>query len=162
PPETLLPRDIAIGNGSMLGAFDSRYRLRELYYPYVGQENHTLGYPFRFGVWVDGLLAWIDEPSWEISLQYETDTLVTEVRCLNIDLGLALICRDCVDFDLNIYLRRIEIENLRTTPRDVRLFFHHDFHVGGSSEANTAYYHPGERALIHYKGSRWFLVNGMT
>src|SRR5438105_971191 len=91
-----LPRDLPIGNGSMLVAFDNSYRLRELYYPYVGQENHTLGHPFRFGVWVDGLLAWIDEPGWEISLQYEPDTLVTEVRCLNIDLGLALICRDCV------------------------------------------------------------------
>ncbi len=157
-----MPRDLPIGNGNMLVAFDHTYRLREIYFPFVGQVNHTLGHAFRFGVWVDGRISWIEEAGWERSLGYETDTLVTEVRCVNHDLGLAITCRDCVDFDFNLYMRKIEVENLRESVRDVRLFFHHNFHVGGTTDGDTAFYHPSERALLHYKGQHWFIINAMT
>jgi hypothetical protein len=50
----IMPRDIPVGNGSLLVNFDRSYQLRDLYWPHVGQENHTAGHPFRFGVWVDG------------------------------------------------------------------------------------------------------------
>lgn len=46
-----MPRDIPIGNGNILIAFDRNYLLREFYFPHVGQENHTEGEPFRFGIW---------------------------------------------------------------------------------------------------------------
>jgi glucoamylase len=49
-----MPRDILIGNGSLLVNFDQPYQLRDLYWPHVGRENHTAGHPSRFGVWVDG------------------------------------------------------------------------------------------------------------
>ncbi len=146
----------------MLVAFDNRYRIRELYYPYVGQSNHTLGHPFRFGLWVDGTLSWVDEDQWERDLRYEPDTLVTEVTVTNKQIGIELVCRDCVDFDLNLFLRKVEIKNLAGGKRDLRLFFHQDFHVGGSYDGDTAYYHPGDRSIIHYKGRHWFVVNAMT
>lgn len=155
-----MPRDLPVCNGNLLVAFDAHYNLRELYYPHVGQYNHTLGYPSRFGVWVDGQLSWTGDEGWERSLRYEEDTLVTEVRLVNPRLGLALTCHDCVDCSLDIYLRRIEIENLRGGERDVRLFFHHDLNIAGSREGDTAYYDPAHRALIHYKGRHWFLVSG--
>ena len=44
-----MPRDIPVGNGSLLVNFDQTYQLRDLYWPYVGQENHTEGNP-----WVSG------------------------------------------------------------------------------------------------------------
>ncbi len=157
-----MPRDLPVGNGNMLVAFDNTYRLREFYYPYVGQVNHTLGHPFRFGVWADGILSWIEEASWERELVYEPDTLVTCVTLTNPVLGLKLICRDCVDFEMNLYLRRIDVENLVGGKRDVRIFFHHDFHIGGSTDGDTAFYHPGERAVMHYKGQHWFIASAMT
>ncbi len=158
-----MPRDLPIGNGNMLVAFDSRYHLRELYYPYVGQANHTLGHWSRFGVWVDGRLSWVHEPSWGKELRYEPDTLVTCVRLVNAEIGIALTCSDCVDYDENIFLRRIDVENLHEgTQREVRLFFHHDLDIGGTWDGDTAFYHPSERALIHYKGRHWFLINAMT
>ena len=49
-----MPRDIPVGNGSLLVNFDSEYRMRDVYFPYVGQENHTKGHPFDLGLWVDG------------------------------------------------------------------------------------------------------------
>ena len=46
-----MPRNIPVGNGNMLVAFDQHYRIRDLYFPHVGQENHAGDGPFRFGVW---------------------------------------------------------------------------------------------------------------
>ena len=45
-----MPRDIPIGNGSLLVSFDQTYQLRDLYWPHVGQENHAGGGPCRLPV----------------------------------------------------------------------------------------------------------------
>ena len=74
-----MPRDIPIGNGNLLITFDSRYTLRDLYFPYVGKENHTMGHLNRFGIWVDGQMSWMHEPDWQKRLKYEAETLVTDV-----------------------------------------------------------------------------------
>ena len=155
-----MPRDLPIGNGSLLAAFDSHYNLRELYYPHVGQHNHTLGSVCRFGVWVDGRMAWTCDEGWERSLRYEPDTLVTCVRLVHRGLGLALTCSDCVDCNSDTLLRRVEIENLQGGVRDARLFWHLDLNLGGSREGDTAFYDPTRRALMHYKGPHWFLMSG--
>jgi hypothetical protein len=42
-----MPRDILVGNGSLLVNFDHQYQLRDLCRPHVGQENHTAGHPAR-------------------------------------------------------------------------------------------------------------------
>ncbi len=154
-----MPRDIPIANGNLLITFDSRYTLRDIYFPYVGLENHTRGRASRFGVWVDGQMSWIHEPSWQKNLTYEKDTLVTSVKATHWGLGLQLICNDCVDFDRNLYIRKVEVENLLPMPRDVRLFWHHDFNMWSSAEGNTAYYAPNLQAMIHYKGKCWALAN---
>jgi glucoamylase len=38
--------------------------------------------------------------------------------------------------------------------------FRQDFHIAGSVVGDTAYYEPERRGVIHYKGPRWFLING--
>ena len=154
-----MPRDIPIANGNLLVTFDSRYTLRDVHFPYIGLENQTRGQACRFGVWVDGQMSWIHEPAWQKKMRYEHETLVTEVSCTHWGLGLQLVCRDCVDFDRDLYVRKVEIENLLPMPRDVRLFWHHDFNLWASSEGNTAYYAPNLKAVIHYKGKCWMLTN---
>lgn len=42
-----MPRDIPVGNGNLLITFDQDYCLRDIYYPYVGQENHTGDHKLR-------------------------------------------------------------------------------------------------------------------
>lgn len=61
-----MPRDIPVGNGQMLVTFDRHYRLRDLYYPHVGQENHAVGGACHFGVWahhVEALAGGADRPA---------------------------------------------------------------------------------------------------
>jgi glucoamylase len=154
-----MPRDLPIGNGSLLVAFDSEYRLADLYFPHVGMENHAAS-RFRFGVWADGALHWVEDSEWQKTLDYLRDTLVTDVICQNEQLGLRLHCYDAVDPEANVYLRRISVRNLREDARDIKLFLHHDLSVYGNGVGDTAMFDPESRSIIHYKGRRYFLING--
>ncbi len=157
-----MPRDIPIGNGRLLINFDERYQIRDFYYPHVGRENHTAGYPCRFGVWCDGMFSWTSSNEWNISLDYDDSTLITSVTLHCERLGVTLLCNDAVDFHESIYLRRIKIQNHAASARDVRLFFHQDFRIMEFDIGDTAFYHPEHNYIIHYKESRYFLINCLT
>ncbi|MBI4497251.1 MAG: glycoside hydrolase family 15 protein [Chloroflexi bacterium] len=154
-----MPRDLPIGNGNLLLNFDQTYTLRDLYFPYVGQENHTQGNLCRFGVWVEGRFSWLSDPEWERDLRYEPDTLVTRVTCQHPGLGVRLECHDLVDFDRNLYIKQIDVTNLAPREREIRLFFHFDAHLWGTTVGDTAYFEPSNKALIFYKGTRYFWLS---
>ena len=154
-----MPRDIPVGNGKLLVCFDQNYCIRDLYYPHVGQENHAGLHYFRLGFWADGQFSWVG-PQWKRDLRYMPDTLVTQVSLYQEGLELILSCRDTVDFHENIYLREVVVENLSPRPREVRLFFSQDFNISGNDVGDTAVFDPVSGGIIHYKGARYFLVNG--
>jgi glucoamylase len=152
-----MPRDIPVGNGNLLLTFDLHYRIRDVYYPWIGQENHGGGHEFRFGIWADGRFSWMG-PDWDIDLRYRDDTLVTQVSLVNVALGLELRCQDAVDVNLNVYVRLVEVIDLEDRARDVRLFFGHDFRLYGNEVGDTAYFDPRSHCIVHYKANRYFLV----
>jgi GH15 family glucan-1,4-alpha-glucosidase len=153
-----MPRDIPVGNGNLLVAFDKDYLIREFYFPHIGQENHVTTEPFRFGVWADGVFSWVPD-GWKITRDYLDDSLVTRVELVSERLKLRITANDLVDFHENVYLRRLVVENLSATKRDVRLFFCHDFHIYGNDIGDTAAYRPEVKGLVHYKDRRYFLIN---
>lgn len=153
-----MPRDLPVGNGNVLINFDKEYRLRDIYYPHVGQENHTIGHVSNFGVWSDGKFAWMGAPGWHVKREYLKESLVTDVQCNNAELGLDIRIHDVVDYHLNIYVRELKVHNLENKQRKVRLFFHHDFHIYGNEVGDTAYFDPRTEAVLHYKKNRWFLT----
>jgi glucoamylase len=155
-----MPRDLPLGNGRLLVAFDQSYQIRDLYWPHVGQENHALGHPFRTGVWADGQFCWFDDGKWQRSMKYQPDTLVSAVRLVHQDLSVEIQAADMVDFHEDLFIRRMEISNLESKDREIRIFFHHDFHISGNEIGDTAYYEPERRAIFHYKGKHWFMMNG--
>ena len=155
-----MPRDLSLGNGTLLINFDPSYQFRDVYYPRVGQENQTAGHTSRFGVWVDGTFTWTTDAGWERRLLYKHDTLVTDVRLTHAVLGITLECNDAVDFHENVLLRRCTVVNHRPTPREVRLFYHHDFHLYTTDVGDTAYFDPHTNTQIHYKRNRYVLING--
>jgi glucoamylase len=109
-------------------------------------------------VWVDGRCSWMG-PEWKKDLRYRYNSLVTNVFLKNEALGLELCCSDVVDIDLNVYIKKIEVTNLKGKERQVRLFFSHDFHLYGNDIGETAYFDPRTRSIIHYKANRYFLIN---
>ncbi len=155
-----MTRELPVGNGNLLLNFDRRYGLRDIYWPRVGQENHTEGDLSRFGVWADGQFAWLEDDGWERDLRYASNSLVTDVTCRHAGLGLELRFSDCVDFDRDIFFRRITVRNLRDTPRQVRCYQHLDAHLRGNVFGDTAYYDPSHRAIVHYKGKRYLFLGG--
>ena len=152
-------RDIPVGNGSLLVNFDEFYQIRDVYFPHVGQENHTEGYPFRFGVWADGDFAWTFQEGWQRDLRYVSETLVTDVRLTNENLGVEIVSNDTAASHENIFLRRVRVSNLLDKQREIRVFLHQDFRIYENKVGDTAYYDPEARSLIHYKKHRYFLIN---
>ena len=154
-----MPRDIPVGNGDLLVTFDKTYRVRDIYYPNVGRYNHTDGHIQRFGVWVDGMFAWIEELGWERTLAYIPNTLVTEVTLRNKHLGLEITCNDAVDFHHPVYLRRSIVRDLTGRDRDVRLLMHWDLSIRGTPVGDTANYDPTTSSVVVYKDDSYFLFS---
>jgi glucoamylase len=153
-----MPRDVPVGNGRLLFTFDPSYRLRDIYFPHVGKENHAQGNVFRFGFMADDRLAWLG-PGWTLEKRYLPETLVTDVHGVHSELELAFESHDAVDFHEDLFIRELTVRNLCLRARTVKVFFHHDFCISEGDVGETALFDPQLRALIHYKGPRFFLMN---
>jgi len=154
-----MARNIPVGNGELLITFDDLYRVRDIYWPQVGQPNHTDGMPQRFGVWADGEFAWIEDDGWHRDLRYKPDSMITEVVLRHDRLGVELICHDAVDYASPVFFRKIQVHDLRGAQRDVRVFFHHDLSIAGSPVGDTANFDPKTASVVHYKDHFYFLFN---
>lgn len=155
-----MPRDLPIGNGNLMINFDHEYNIRDVYYPHVGQDNQTAGDVSFFGVWCDGKFAWIGNPAWVKTLEYDGDTLVTRMTARAPSFDLEMTINDTVDFDRDFFLRRVELRNLREKERSVRLYIHIDPHLGGNAIGDTIFFDPEFKGLVAYKGQRYVLMNG--
>lgn len=153
-----MPRNLPIGNGSLLVAFDGQYRLADFYFPRVGMENHAAA-RFRFGVWADDALHATDDPPWQRTLEYLRDTLVTDVQLQNEAIGLRIRCYDTVDPDAAVYLRKIVVRNQREEVRDIKLFLHQVFALYGNRIGDTVMFDPESGGIVQYKTRRCVLVN---
>jgi GH15 family glucan-1,4-alpha-glucosidase len=156
-----MPRDLPIGNGNLLVNFDRNYELRDIYYPRVGQENHTSGGPCRFGIWVEGRFAWLEDGGWSRQLVYLPDTLVTDVSLRHPDLAVTLHFNDAVDLGRDALFRRVRVVN-EGREREIRLFFHFDWDIYGSEVGDTVMYYPPVKGLVAYKGQRCFAACGQV
>lgn len=151
-----MPRDIPLSNGSLHVNFDARYQMRDVYFPYVGKENHTLGSISRIGLWVDGKFSWLSD--WQLDLRYVKDALVTEVTARRADVQLRVVANDAVDCDANVLVRRIRVIDESGAARKVRVFAHFDPNISESPIANCAYYDGVHHAMVCYKGDRYFMM----
>ncbi len=157
-----MPRSLVLGNGQLLFTLDDGYAIRDIYYPYVGLWNHVGGHRCRMGVWVSGRFSWVGEPGWTCELGYESEGLVGQTELRNEILGLALHCTDVVHHQENIYIRRVAVESLAETEREVRVFFHQDLSLDDTDIGDTAVYDPSAALLYHYKRDRYVMVNGRS
>ncbi len=159
-----MARQIVLGNGEMMVGLDRFGLVHDVYYPYVGQENHaTARYiHHRIGVWVEGTFSWLDDGSWEISLTYDATALVSRMVARHPGLQVRLETIDFVDADDSILARDYEIVNEADSKREIRFFLHQAFRISNSNAGGTAQYHPRDHLLIHYKGHRAFAMYAQT
>lgn len=157
-----MPKSLAFGNGTTLICTDRFGRVRDLYYPYVGLENHVGGgLLHRIGVFVDGSFSWLDDGSWTIDVRSDlSNTGLTSASSAR--LGVELLFTDALDNERNIFLRQIKVGNQFDRDRSVKIFFSQQFEIFHSEKGDTAFYDPMSNTVIHYEGPRAFLVNAHT
>ncbi len=154
-----MPRALTIGNGSMLVNFDEHYRIRDLYFPNVGADNHLSARPSRVGVWVADQFSWLGDTGWELAPAFQECSLVTRARAFHPQLNVEIQFTDCLDFVRNLLIRKLHVNNTGDIAREIRLYFHYEWELWGPDIGDTVFYHPPTQALIAYKGQRFFLMN---
>lgn len=157
-----MPRSLVLGNGNLLIGIDEHAFVRDVYFERVGLENHANGRPQRVGIFVDGGMHWLDEGGWDIVVTYLPETLVGKSVATHRQLGLRVTFHDFVYNETNVFIRKVTIDNLADRVRDFRIIFHNDLEVGAYTHGVTSFYYPKRRALIHYRGARMFLFNGVV
>jgi len=159
-----MPRSLIIGNGSMLATFDEHLQMRDFYFPHVGKEDHTVyGNVHRAGVWVEGKgFAWFSDDTWTRDIRYKPETLMGNSRLRNEQLGIQLDVQDYVHPVHNVLIRNFSVTSIDGTEKNVRMFFHHDLHIYGDKQKDTAFYEPYTNSVIHYREKRYFLIGGET
>lgn len=163
-PEVSMARPIVLSNGELHVGINSYGSVHDLYYPYVGLENHAAGpgLRHRIGVYVDGRFSWLDDNSWTFEFKYPHKALIGHIKAKNEALGLLIEFDDAVDYSLSVFMRNIHVINLTNKKRDLRLFMHQAFVIGDSrSNTDTAQYLPEQNAILHYRGRRAFVISGI-
>ncbi len=159
-----MPKSLALGNNNTLIALDQFGQLYDFYYPYIGLENHTNAHlVHKIGVWTsDKGFSWLDDGSWNISIDYVKDSMVGMVQAENYNLGVKIDFRDTIYNEQDIFCRDIEVYNLNKSKREIRVFFNQQFEIYSSFKGDTAIYDHEKKVIIHYKGRRYFLINAKS
>lgn len=159
-----MSRPVVLSNGELHVGINKYGLVHDFYYPYVGLENHAAGKRLRHlvGVWVDGKVSWLDGDHWEYSFSYPHDSLIGHTVATNKEIGVMLEFDDAVDAEFSAFMRSIHVINLKASKRDIRLFLHQAFVIGDAgSNTDTAQYLPDDKAIMHYRGRRAFIVGAV-
>lgn len=151
-----------LGNGSLTVGIDEYGLVHDFYYPYVGLENLTNARSMRHkvGVWVDGQFTWLDDGSWKISVDFDSDALTSSIVAEKPELDIELQFTDFVDYQTNAFCRRVTVCNKSGQYRDIRLFMHQVFQISRAGRADTAMFVPDENYILDYKGRCALLIYG--
>ncbi|ARM76675.1 glycoside hydrolase family 15 protein [Acidianus manzaensis] len=138
-----------VSNGKIAALYDENFYIRSLYYPYLGQYNHSVAGYFKIGVWHDGKFTWLDNIK-DKRITMDNLTVNTEIKWDNLKIYLS----DVAVFSHSVIMRRVNVEG----PGFVRFIFYHDFKLNGYEIGDTAFYNPELDAVLHYKDNTWFLI----
>ncbi len=157
-----MARPVMLGNGALTVGLNEHGLVHDFYYPYVGLDNLTTARSVhhKIGIWIDGEFSWVDDGSWDISVNFESDALVSSIRMQNNNLQVELLLNDFVDSEFNVFCRKIKITNQSEESREIRLFMHQAFQISRGGRADTALFVPEENYILDYKGRCALLTYG--
>ncbi len=158
-----MSKSINLGNGTTLVGLDKFGQIKDFYFDYAGLENHVSEHlTHKIGVWVEDKFTWLDDSSWEIQVSCQKDTLASDIKAKNSDLGIELHFTDVVYNEKDMLIREIDVSNSFDRKRNVRLYFNQQFNISQTHTGETAYFDPRGKVIIHYKGRRVFLINALN
>ncbi len=155
-------RPVMLSNGRLAVGLNEFGLVHDFYYPYIGLENLTTARSLNhlIGVWINGKFSWVDDGSWQTSVDFDDDALISDIRLRHPKLAIELHLTDFVDVQHNAFCRRISVHNLAPRSRQVRLFLHQVFLISRSGRADTALFVPEENYILDYKGRCCLLAYG--
>lgn len=155
-------RPVVLSNGQLFVGLDESGLVHDFYYPYVGLENLTnaRNLQHKIGVWVDGRFSWVNDGSWQITVDFEPDALVSNVVMRSADLQITIRCNDFVDPEYNAFIRHMTLSNDAAEEREIRLFTHQIFQISRAGRADTALFVPDDNYILDYKGRCCLLIAG--
>lgn len=155
-------RPVVLSNGQMFIGLNEQGLVHDFYYPYVGLENLTTARSVhhKIGVYVDNAFSWTDDGSWETSVLFEPEGLISDITLHSASLGITLQLKDTIDNENNIFVRKIKVNNDRDENRQVRLFMHQVFQISRGGRSDTAMYVPDSHYVLDYKGRYCLLISG--
>lgn len=159
-----MARPVMLGNGSLTVGLNEHGLVHDFYYPYVGLDNLTTARSVhhKIGVWVDGKFSWVDDGSWKLNVNFDSDALISDIRMENDSLQLELEFKDFVDSEINAFGRLIKLVNHSDRQRNIRVFMHQVFEISRAGRADTALFVPDESYILDYKGRCSLLIYGET
>lgn len=157
-------RPVVLSNGQLFVGFNKHGLVHDFYYPYVGLDNLTTTRSERhkIGVWVDGVFSWVNDGTWDMTIDFETSALISNITMKQHELQVELQFQDFVDPGVNAFCRHIKVINRADHQREVRLFMHQVFEISRDGRADTALFEPEDHYILDYKGRVSLLIYGET
>ena len=179
PAREYYQEEAMLGNGYAFAQMDARGTLYDLMYPlgiYTGivvdgtDASGTQGVQVNVweslaGIEVDGKTYWLNHgDQWTFSQQYITDTAVLKSvathNTANVRVTQHDFFPDGITFPNNtsgqpirgLYLKRLVVENLASTGRDIGLLYYADLNINGDPAQDSVSYKPVEKVLYFYDG----------
>src|ERR1035438_10241927 len=102
-------RPVILSNGQLTVGLNESGLVNAFYYPYVGLENlsNARKTGHKIGVWTENHFSWIDDGSWKVDIDFETDALISQTSMENDNLKVRITTSDFVDHQYNAFCRRI-------------------------------------------------------
>lgn len=157
-----MTRPLLMSNGHLQVGINLFGMVHDLYYPWVGYENHARANKMRhrIGIWTEDTFSWLDDGNWEFAMSYQDSTQIGHITARNRNLGITLEFFDCVAEGENIFVRSIHLINAVDRQREIKLFMHQVFLISANLNGDTAQFLPDEPAILHFKGRRHFVIGG--
>jgi GH15 family glucan-1,4-alpha-glucosidase len=109
---------------------------------------------------VDGTFSWVDDGSWDVSVDFQSDALVSAILMKHPTLGIELTSRDFVDSELDVFCRQLKVKNTSNAAHEIRIFMHQVFQISRAGRADTALFVPDTNYILDYKGNCSLLIYG--
>lgn len=154
-----MARSLTLSNGRLLVAINNKGQVCDLYFPHISQENHIPKQAqHNIGIFVNGQLSWLNDSSWEVKVTNPATSLIGITKAHNKTLGISITITDTVYNENNIFLRQLAFTNHTASSRKIILYTYQNFEISGSHNADTAFYDPKTKSIIHYKNRRALLI----
>jgi GH15 family glucan-1,4-alpha-glucosidase len=143
-----------ISNGRLHINIDYWGRIKDVYFPYVGQENQLSKFINSYYFFYKGELIYLNEKDFKFEIDFLNDALISKCIVEHISKEWRIEFIDQVDLTKDVFYRDVRIVNQTKDPLDLSIYFENNFSLLESLYADTVLWHQPTGNFWHYKKDR--------